>query len=470
LATERRVPAIEQRELRGWGGTAPSSAGVQRIRDAEELRAALMREHADGRGVIARGAGRSYGDAAQNGGGDVLDMTGLTGICAIDAVARTVTVEAGVTLGRLLATLAGCGLTLPVVPGTRFVTVGGAIACDIHGKNHAARGSFAHQTVGLTLYTPGGERVELNPERDGELFYATLGGMGLTGVVSEATLRVEPLAAPWLLSDVDRTSSLEHTLEMLREHASAEHLIAWVDLLIARPRFGRGLVHRIREWPAELAQRAPREPRVWRPGHPAALAQAAAFEVPRGFPRGVLRPALVRAYNLAHWAGTPRERDHPTTLMQTYFPLDVVDSWYRLYGPSGFYQYQFVVPPDAEGTMVRALELLHERRLPVYLAVIKRFGEPAPGPLSFPIAGWTAALDLPAGVPGLMQALDELDELVARVGGRVYLTKDARLRPELLRQMYPRLDEFNAVRARVDPHGMMRSDLGRRLGLCGTGR
>jgi decaprenylphospho-beta-D-ribofuranose 2-oxidase len=470
LVTERRVPVIEQRELRGWGGVAPTSASLQRIRDVDELRAALTRERPGGHGVIARGLGRSYGDAAQNGGGDVLDMTAMTGIRSVDAVAGTVTVEAGVTLGRLLATLAGCGLTLPVVPGTRFVTVGGAIASDIHGKNHAAHGSFAHQTVSLALYTPGGERVELAPERDGELFYATLGGMGLTGVVSEATLRVEPLAAPWLLSDVDRTSSLEHTLETMREHASAEHLIAWVDLLIAGPRFGRGLVHRIRAWPAELAHQAPREPRLWRPGHPAALARAAAFEVPRGFPRGVLRPALVRAYNRAHWAGTSRERGRPTTLMQAYFPLDVVDSWYRLYGPSGFYQYQFVVPPDAEEEMVRALELLHERRLPVYLAVIKRFGEPAPGPLSFPIAGWTAALDLPAGVPGLTQALDELDELVTRAGGRVYLTKDARLRPELLREMYPRLGEFDTVRARVDPGGVMRSDLGRRLGLCRDGR
>ena len=260
------MPVIEQRELRGWGGVAPTSASLQRIRDVDELRAALTRERPGGHGVIARGSGRSYGDAAQNGGGDVLDMTALTGIRSVDAVAGTVTVEAGVTLGRLLATLAGCGLTLPVVPGTRFVTVGGAIASDIHGKNHAAHGSFAHQTVSLALYTPVGERVELAPERDGELFYATLGGMGLTGVVSEATLRVEPLAAPWLLSDVDRTSSIEHTLATMREHASAEHLIAWVDLLIAGPRFGRGLVHRIRAWPAELAEEAPREPRLWRSG------------------------------------------------------------------------------------------------------------------------------------------------------------------------------------------------------------
>jgi decaprenylphospho-beta-D-ribofuranose 2-oxidase len=288
--------------------------------------------------------------------------------------------------------------------------------------------------------------------------------MGLTGVISQATLRAEALVAPWLLSDVDRTRSLDDTLSLLHAHQDSEHLIAWIDMLAPGVSFGRGLVHRIRAWPAEVA--APAEPRAWSPRHPAALAQEPALSVPRGLPAALLRPLTARAYNLAHWRATPRHREHAVPLVAAYFPLDVVGDWYRLYGASGFYQYQFVVPAAQEQAMVRALELLRDRGVPVYLAVIKRFGAATDGPLSFPIPGWTAALDLPAGADGVDAALDELDELVAAAGGRVYLTKDARLRPELLAAMYPRLADFETVRARVDPRGAMRSDLGRRLGLC----
>jgi decaprenylphospho-beta-D-ribofuranose 2-oxidase len=179
----------------------------------------------------------------------------------------------------------------------------------------------------------------------------------------------------------------------------------------------------------------------------------------------------MRAFNSLRWRTAPhRERERPLALAPYFFPLDVLGAWNRLYGPRGFIQYQFVLPSGQEGVLVRCVRLMRLRRLPVYLAVLKRLGPEFGGPLSFPLEGWTLAADLPAGAPGVAAALDELDELVAECGGRVYLTKDARLRPETMDDMYPDLDRFHAQRAQVDPGGVLSSDLAQRLGLCGSER
>jgi decaprenylphospho-beta-D-ribofuranose 2-oxidase len=192
-------------------------------------------------------------------------------------------------------------------------------------------------------------------------------------------------------------------------------------------------------------------------------------EVPRRFPGSLLQPSGVRAFNAVRWRSAPRsERGRPLALAPYFFPLDVLGQWNRLYGAGGLIQYQFVVPVGQEAALMSCFELIRRRRLPVYLAVFKRLGPSFGGPLSFPLEGWTLAADLPAAAPGLSAALDELDELVAGCGGRVYLSKDARLRPELLPIMYPQLERFHAHRARVDPDGVLRSDLARRVGLCGT--
>ncbi len=184
-----------------------------------------------------------------------------------------------------------------------------------------------------------------------------------------------------------------------------------------------------------------------------------------------MRPSCVRAFNALRWRGSPRrERGRPLALAPYFFPLDSLGEWNRLYGPAGLIQYQFVVPSGQEAALVRCFELVRKRRLPVYLAVFKRFGASFGGPLSFPLAGWTLAVDLPAARPGVRPALDELDEVIAGCGGRVYLTKDIRLRRDALAAMYPQLDRFHVQRAKVDPDGVLASDLSRRLGLCGAAR
>jgi decaprenylphospho-beta-D-ribofuranose 2-oxidase len=456
-----RAPAHSQeRSLCGWGRTSFGRARVIAVRRPEQVAETLSESN----GVIARGAGRSYGDAAQNTRGDVLDMTRLDQILSVDRQQRLITARAGATVAQLMARLASHELTLPVVPGTRHVTLAGAIASDIHGKNHHRDGGLARHVAALSLYTPTGACLEISPEVNPELFYATLGGMGLTGVVVQATLRAEPLSAPWVVGDIDRTDSLEDTLALLSGEESHRYSVAWLDLLAPGSQLGRAVVSRADPWP--LRRTKPRASRRGTP-YPGSLLRRSPLEVPRGFPAGILRPSGVRVFNAMYWRAAPRrECERPLALAPYFFPLDALGAWNRLYGPAGLVQYQLVVPSGSEGELVRCVRLLRERRVPVYLAVLKRFGAAFGGPLSFPLEGFTLAADLPAAAPGLGAALDELDEVVAGCGGRVYLSKDARLRRDVMDAMYPELDRFHAQRAQVDPSGMLSSDLARRLGLC----
>jgi decaprenylphospho-beta-D-ribofuranose 2-oxidase len=461
-----------ERMLSGWGRTAPSRCETVRVAEPAQVPELLAAAAASGRGVIARGAGRSYGDAAQLAGGLVLDMRACDAVTSIDAAAGLARVQAGVTLGVLLARLAERGLTLPVLPGTRHVTVAGAIASDIHGKTHHRDGAFARHVRAISLATPAGEVVELTAQGEPDLFYATLGGMGLTGVVLEATLAAEPLPSLWVAVDTERSDGLGHTLELLAGPERHRYSVAWLDLLAGGARTGRAVITRADALsePHHANGRGARARGSRTPG-PAAFAGGPLLTVPRGWPAGTLRPALVRAFNAARWRSAPRcEHGRPEPLHKFLWPLDVLGDWSRLYGASGMVQYQLVVPDGHEAVLERCVELLRERRAPAYLAVLKRFGPQYGGPLSFPLEGFTLALDVPAAAPGLRAALDELDRIVAECGGRVYLSKDARLGADALRAMYPRLDEFGAVRARVDPAGVMRSDLALRLGLCAGGQ
>jgi decaprenylphospho-beta-D-ribofuranose 2-oxidase len=458
----RDLAASSEAELCGWGGLSATRARLLRAYSADEVASALAGASGEG-GLIARGAGRSYGDAAQNGGGLVLDATALRGILAVDAERELVRVRAGTAFADLLLELARAGLTLPVVPGTRHLTVGGAIACDVHGKNHPRDGSLGRQLHSLTLCTPADGPVVVSAERQPDLFRATIGGMGLTGVIVEATLRVVPMRAPQAVADIDRTDTLEDALALMAPPSAHRYAIAWIDLLAQGAGFGRSVVTRSEEAPAP-PESVPGSG-AW-PGR-APFATRARISVPRGFPGGLLRPAAVRAHNLLRWRSAPRRaRGRTLTMSAHLFPLDVLGGWNRLYGPGGLVQYQFVVPAGQEEQLLKIVHGLRARRLPMYLAVLKRFGPGSGGLLSFPLEGWTLAVDVPADAGGLRDALDAADALVAGAGGRVYLAKDARLPSRMLEAMYPGMERFKELRARVDPRGTLRSDLARRLGLC----
>ncbi|MFZ1994200.1 MAG: FAD-binding oxidoreductase [Solirubrobacteraceae bacterium] len=405
-----------------------------------------------GRGAIARGMGRSYGDAAQRHGGVVIDTTALTAF-ELDAEHGCVRAQAGVTLGRLLAVLEPAGWVLPVVPGTQHVSIGGAIAADIHGKNHTAAGTFGAHVEAVVLLTADGELRELTADHEADLLRATVGGMGLTGVIVSAAIRLKPLAGPLLSVDTDRVMSLEAALALL-DAPGGEYRVAWLDLLCQSA--ARGIVTRA----AHLAA----DPRPG--GGPASTTVEARLGVPDRCPDGLLRPGVVRAYNAYRFRRTPRRQ---TATPEPYgvhmFPLDRLDAWPRVYGSSGLVQYQFVVPKGREDVLLRVIGRLRGSAVPCYLAVLKDFGPAAEALLSFPLAGWTLALDMPGDAPGLTAMLDTFDEWVAEAGGRVYLAKDGRMRPDALAAMYPRVGEWRAIRDRIDPDGVWSSDLGVRTGL-----
>ncbi|HUS41633.1 MAG TPA: FAD-binding oxidoreductase [Ilumatobacteraceae bacterium] len=447
-----------RRELCGWGRTSPSVADLVDA-SADELTADLVSGLGAARGAIARGLGRAYGDPAQNGGGVVVRLA--PGPIHLDAASGTVRVGAGVSLDELMRHIVPRGWFVPVTPGTRFVTIGGAIASDIHGKNHHADGSFGAHVERLTLFTADGAHRVVSPNDEPELWWATLGGMGLTGVIVEATVRLLPIETSRCVVDTERVPNLDALLERME---SGDHRyrysVAWVDLVARGAALGRAVLTRGDH--ATLAELADLDPKAAQ--DPLAFGPPSLVAVPPGLPNVLSRPA-VRAFNELWYRKAPRFHRGVESITGFFHPLDMVGDWNRLYGRPGFLQYQFVVPFDAVDTFRSIIAMVAASGHASFLAVLKRFGPESGGLMSFPTPGWTLTLDLPAAAPGLDELLTELDRRVLSVGGRHYLAKDATTTPEVIRAGYPRLDEFLDVRRRIDPDGVWASDQARRLDL-----
>lgn len=450
-------PTGQISSLHGWGRTAPTVAEVLRPRGPEEVAAAVRA--AGPRGIIARGLGRSYGDPAQNAGGTVLDMTGLDRIHSIDVDSGRVVVDAGVSLDTLMRRALPFGLWIPVLPGTRQVTVGGAIGADIHGKAHHVAGSFGNHVVSMTLVTADGGIRELTPEgEESELFWATVGGMGLTGVVVRAVLRLEHVETAYFLVDTDQIDNLAELMErQTQDDEKYAESVSWFDAVTTGEHFGRGLLTRANHATlADLPRKQRREPLKF--DAPQLLT------VPDVFPPGLLNRVTGKIFSEVWYRKSPTRHGVVQNITQFLHPLDIVGEWNRGYGPRGFLQYQFVVPLERADVIREVLHRLTASGHVSALNVLKRFGEGNPAPLSFPRPGWTLCLDIPVR-PGLAALCTQLDEIVLDAGGRHYLAKESRTTPEAIRRGYPRLDEWRKVRAAVDPDGVFVSDQARRLEL-----
>jgi decaprenylphospho-beta-D-ribofuranose 2-oxidase len=444
--------------LAGWGRVEPTVAHVRSPVDTSQVAVAL--KEAPSRGMIARGLGRSYNNAAQNDGGEVVVTTSLNKIFALDAEKGIAVCESGVSLEQLMISGLPAGWFVPVSPGTRQVTVGGAIAADVHGKNHHVAGSFAQHVHWLDLLLPDGRERRVSPADEPRLFCATAGGMGLTGIILRAAIQLTKVQTSRVRVDTVRTADIDETLEYLAAtDGSYGYSVAWLDCLASGKHLGRSVITS-----GDFAQRfdLPPKDRV----NPLDFRPAARLGAPRFCPPGLINRHTVALANEAWYRKAPRRREGELQTIGTFFhPLDGIRNWNRVYGPGGFRQYQFVVPFGAESTIRTSLARISHARAPSFVTVLKRFGPGNDGFLSFPMAGWTLALDFPARTPGLAGLLDSLDEDVLAAGGRVYLAKDSRVAPDTLAGMYPRLQEFRELRAELDPAGVMASDLSRRLRL-----
>jgi decaprenylphospho-beta-D-ribofuranose 2-oxidase len=437
--------------LVGWGGRTAGVATVRRPRTEEDV----ARELSSGEEMIARGLGRSYGDAAQLSGGVVLANRGLSHIGPV--IDGAVTVGAGASLDELLSSTLPQGWFVPVTPGTRQVTIGGAVAADVHGKNHHLDGSFATHVHSMRLATPEG-MFRVSPDEEPELFWATMGAMGLTGVVTSVELNLTPVETNQMVVDTDRFEDLESLMtEMRLRDSDYRYSVAWVDCMSAGASKRRSILTRADHATADDVER----PSLDSPGR-------TRVAIPFRAPSFVLNGWSIRVFNELWYHHAPRREERALVPLGAFFhPLDGVRDWNRLYGRRGFVQYQFCVPEGNADAVTHVIDHLARSKAASFLAVLKRFGPANPAPLSFPLEGWTLALDLPVGSEKLPTLLDELDRIVVEANGRVYFAKDSRLRSEYVPLMYPRLEEFLRVKSRVDPHNQLTSDLARRLGLAG---
>ncbi|BBZ56982.1 FAD-binding oxidoreductase [Mycolicibacterium phocaicum] len=459
---------LTRRALTGFGRTAPSvtnvlstpdvsviAEAVKRVADANSSSPAHLR-----RGILGRGLGRSYGDQACNGGGIVVDMTALNRIHSISSETAIADVDAGVSLDQLMKAALPFGLWVPVLPGTRQVTVGGAIASDIHGKNHHSAGSFGNHVLSLDLLMADGEVHTITPDgSDSELFWATVAGNGLTGIVIRARIKMTRTESAYFIADGIATHDLEETVAVHQDGSEDNYTYssAWFDLISPEPKLGRAAVSRgslakVDQLPAKLAK----DPlKFTAPQLPA---------IPNLFPVSFMNKLSLSMIGEAFYRMSGNYQGKIVNLTQFYHMLDITSGWQYAYGPAGFAQHQFLVPPDALEEFKGIIRWMHTQKQYSALNVFKLFGPGNKAPLSFPMQGWNVALDFP-NRPGVNEFLNELDKRAMEFGGRVYTAKDSRVSAESFHKMYPRIDEWIATRRKADPNGVFASDMARRLEL-----
>ena len=460
-----------EKSLHGWGRTAATTAHVLSTPDVDVIKTAVAQVAEDNadkpshlrRGVIARGMGRSYGDPAQNAGGLVIDMQPLNKIHSIDPESGIVDVDGGVTLDQLMKAALPYGLWVPVLPGTRQVTIGGAIGPDIHGKNHHSAGSFGNHVTSMELLVADGRVLHLTPEgENSDLFWATVGGMGLTGIILRAKIKMTKTETAYFIADTDRTDNLEETIAFHSDGSEHNYTYssAWFDVISPEPKLGRSTISRGSL--ATLEQLEELNPKLAK--DPLKFNAPQLMTVPDIFPNFTMNKLSLMAIGEAYYLMGAPARNQVKNLTQFYQPLDLIGEWNRGYGSNGFLQYQFVVPTDAVEPFKEIIRDMQRSGHYSALNVFKLFGPGNKAPLSYPMPGWNVCVDFPIK-PGLGTFLDDLDKRVMEFGGRLYLAKESRTSAENFHKMYPGLEGWLKTRNDIDPTGVFASDMSRRLEL-----
>ncbi len=407
--------------------------------------------------ITPRGYGRSYGDAALNKTGVTLLTERLNRLLHFDEHTGLLTAEAGVSIKDIIDVFVPRGWFPAVVPGTQYVSLGGCIACDVHGKNHHKVGSFGNNVDNFKLLFANDLEIPCSNHHEAQLFWATIGGMGLTGLITEASCKLIPIESAYISSQYQASVDLEDSFIKLRESEQQPYSVAWLDCMHSGKKLGRGII-----FSGHHATKAELPPTITQP---LALTHHRQTNIGMMLPSGILNRHLITLYNNHFYRKHKRKAGpHICGLQPFFFPLDNLKNWYRLYGKKGMLQYQFVVPEEQAFTAVKTiLEETLKQKKPAFLAVLKHLGEENSGLLSFPQQGFTVALDFPLRTPGLFALLDQLDEIVLQYHGRVYLAKDARMQAQTFKAMYPHYSSWQKIKAKHDPDNRFHSSLAERL-------
>ncbi|MGZ3850194.1 MAG: FAD-binding protein [Flavisolibacter sp.] len=440
-----------KKKIANWGNYPVVESDEKRFSFADQLRDTVLQNE----GLIARGNGRCYGDAS-------LEKTTVSTlkydkILSFDKEKGWFECQSGITLDKVLEVIVPQGWFLPVTPGTKFITVGGAVASDVHGKNHHVDGSFSAHVLEMDVLLASGETLTCSSSLNSDLFWATCGGMGLTGIITRVKFDLKKIETAYIRQKQIKAKNLEEVIRLFEEYKDYTYSVAWIDCLKKGADFGRSILilgeHARREDLDAKKQEAP-----------LALPKKKQITFPINLPSFVLNQFTVKAFNLLYYGkNTRREIDNVVSYEPFFYPLDAILHWNRGYGKKGFVQYQFVLPLESKQGLIEILKRISDEGLGSFLAVLKVFGK-QDDLISFPREGYTLALDFPVR-KGLFAFLDELDEIVLKYQGRLYLSKDARMKPDIFWRSYPNAEKFLEIVRKYNPRFKINSIQARRLNI-----
>ena len=448
---------VNNQKIHGWGRTKPVNVNLINPKDIEELKNIFSISKKES--ILARGLGRSYGDSAQLKNGTLLKLTEFKDI-KLDKEKSEITVGAGVSFDEILRYIIPLGFFLPVVPGTRYITLGGAIASDVHGKNHHKDGSFGNFVKKILILNSSSEILEIGPdypysEEKIEMFWATVGGLGLTGIILEATFSLKKISTSFMNVKTLSFNNVDSLMmKMLESEKEFDYNVAWIDSLNKNIRgiltcANHACISEIKN--KKISKNFRYDPNI-------------SLKIHSFFKMNFINNFTIKIFNEIWFRKVSRNKSYEIqTITKFFHPLDGLENWNKLYGKKGFYQYQFVVPDESVGLIKDIIKELKKKNIPSFLCVLKRLGNGNRSMLSFPMRGWTLSLDFPSSSKGLLLLLNKYDKLIKQAGGKIYLAKDARLSAKLFSKTYPKLKEWNIIRAKMDTNQLFQSDISNRL-------